>query len=76
MEKIQTFFRKRKRAAAFFLAGAIAAASFLPKIANAIVLDELWNDPRAAATWGNDSPAMQDNVAVWGGKYIQTGLAF
>jgi len=77
MEKIQAFFRKRKRATAFFLAGAITAVSFLPRIVNAYNLDDGWyNIPEAACTWGDDSEAMQVNHTRYKGRYTPTGLAF
>lgn len=73
MKKIQTFFHRRKRTMAFFLAGAIAAASFVPKLVSAYNLDDGWySSPQAECTWGDNSLAMQNKPA----KYVPTGLAF
>lgn len=76
METIQAFFHKRKRATAFFLAGAIAAVSLLPRVASAYNLNEgLYGLPEVECTWGDDSVAMKKNKEH-GNKYIPTGLAF
>jgi len=77
MKTIQTFFHKRKRTIAFFMAGTIAAVSFLPRIVSAYNLNDGWYSlPQAECTWGDNSEAMQCNNQLYGSQYKQTGLAF
>lgn len=77
METIQSFFRQKKRATAFFLAGAIAVMSFLPKIVSAFNLNAgYYTYPESTCTWGDNSEAMNCNNEYYNGSYTQTGLAF
>ena len=73
MKTVRSFFHRKKRATAFFLAGAITVTSLLPKIVSAFNLNAgYYTYPESTCTWGNDSDAMKYKPE----EYEPTGLAF
>ena len=65
----------KKRIIALATATVLVATSLLPKLVNAYNLEDGWYaDPAAACTWGDESEAMQNNNAMYAGRFKPTEL--